>query len=294
MSNTEVPLESPVPDRWEEGSVDVDGVRLHYTRTGGDGPPLVVAHGVFDDGPCRTPLVRTLEGDYDVIAFDARGHGRSDAPDAGYGVADRVADLTGLIDALDLTDAILLGHSMGGDTVLATAAAHPDLPRAVVAVDPACLLAHNEERRDENDESGVDEDGDGDDPAAGVRDQILWWHDHSKAELFEADEGIAGHAAAGDRDLASLLADARLRVSPNIAAVFEEGWLDPAERFPEITAPTLILRADVDERARDLDRERVDLIDDARLVHVDGAGHCVFRDRRETATRELRAFLDEV
>jgi len=292
MSDTEVPLESPVPDRWAEGTVDVDGVRLHYTRTGGDGPPLVVAHGVFDDGPCRTPLVRTLEGGYDVIAFDARGHGRSDAPDSGYGADDRVADLAGLFDALDLVDPILLGHSMGGDTVLATAATHPELPRAVVAIDPAGLLAHNEENRADGGNDGPD-DSDADEVAA-VREQVLWWHDHSKAELFEADDEIAGHAAAGDRDLASLIADARLRVSPNITAVFEEGWLDPAEYFADITAPTLILRADVDDRARELDREQVDLIDDARLTHVDGAGHCVFRDQRENATRELRVFLDDV
>jgi len=279
MTDTEVPLESPVPDRWEEGDVDVDGLRLHYTRTGGDGPPLVVAHGVFDDGPCRTPLVRTLEGDYDVVAFDARGHGRSDAPEAGYGVADRVADLAGLIDRLDLVDPVLFGHSMGGDTVLATAATHPDLPRAVAAVDPACLLADDEE--------------DGTDRVAEVREQILWWHDHTKAELFEADDEIAGHAAAGDHDLASLLADARLRVSPNVVEVFDGGWFDPEEYFPDVAAPTLVLRADVNEAARERDRERVGLVEDARLVHVDGADHCVFRDQRETATRRLRAFLNE-
>ena len=279
MTDTQVPLESPVPDRWSEESVDVDGVRFHYTRTGGDGPPLVVAHGVFDDGACRTPLLCALEDDYDVVAFDARGHGRSDAPESGYAVADRVADLAGLVDALELADPILFGHSMGGDTVLATAAAHPDLPRAVVAVDPACLLG--------------DGDEDGTDRADEVREQILWWHDHSKAELLAADDELAGHVDAGDAELASLLADARLQVSPNIVEVFEEGWFDPEAYFPDIEAPTLVLRADGDEATRTRDRERVDLIDDARLVHVDGAGHCVFRDQRETATRELRAFLDE-
>ena len=277
---------STVADDWAEGLVEANGTHVHYTRTGGEKPALVIAHGYFDDALCRTPLIRELEDDYDVIAYDARGHGRSDAPEDGYGMGDRVADLIGVLDALAVDEAILVGHSMGGSTVASTAARHPERVRGVVMIDPAGMLVLDEHRGEDDDTP----DSDGDWP----RDRILWWHDHSKAELFEADEEIAGHAAAGDRDLASLLADARLRVSPNIAAVFEEGWLDPAERFPEITAPTLILRADVDERARDLDRERVDLIDDARLVHVDGAGHCVFRDRRETATRELRAFLDEV
>ncbi|MEF8851847.1 MAG: alpha/beta hydrolase [Haloarculaceae archaeon] len=287
-----------LPDGWTEGTVVTNDVRLHYTRTGGDGPVMVVAHGVFDDGPCRTPLARDLQDDYDVVMYDARGHGRSDAPEAGYGIDDRVADLVGLLDALAVDDPVLFGHSMGGDTVLATASAHPDLPRAVVAVDPASLLDHD---RDE-DESAADgearDDGDRgdapDDPTRDPRRQILWWQDHTKAELLETDDELAGHVAAGEAELASLLADARLRVSPNIVGVFEAGWLDPEETFPDITAPTLVLRADADEAARERDRERVARMTDGRVVHVDGAGHCVFRDEREFATAQLREFLADV
>jgi len=272
-----------LPEGWTEGTVEANGVRLHYTRTGGDGPVLVVAHGVFDDGPCRTPLVRDLADEYDVIAYDARGHGLSEAPESGYGVDDRAADLVGLLDALDVENPVLFGHSMGGDTVLATAATHPDLPRAVVAVDPACML--------DDDTDGESDDQTAEDPTKEVREQILWWQDHTKAQLLEADEELAGHVEAGETELASLLADARLRVSPNVVAVFEAGWFDPAERFPEIVAPALVLRADADEGARERDREHAALLADGRVVHVDGAGHTVFRDEREAATRELREFL---
>jgi pimeloyl-ACP methyl ester carboxylesterase len=291
-----------LPEGWTEGTVEANGVDLHYTRTGGDGPPLVVAHGVFDDGPCRTPLLREFEGEYDAVAYDARGHGRSAAPESGYAVDDRVADLVGLVDALSLADPVLFGHSMGGDTVLGTAAEHPDLPRAVVAVDPAGMLDHDgSEEADEPGEpgepgepdepDGESEADDTDDYAAGARERILWWQDHTKAELLEADDELAGHVADGDEELASLLADARLRVSPNIVAVFESGWLDP-EGYADVEAPTLVLRADADGRERD--RERVARMRDGRVVHVDGAGHCVFRDRRETATRETREFLEGV
>ena len=279
-------VETQVPPEWTEGFVEVgDGLRLHYTRTGGDGPPLVVAHGVFDDGRCRIPLARDLQDEYDVICYDARGHGESDAPDSGYSATDRVADLVGLLDELDVTDPILVGHSMGGDTVLATAAEHPNLPRAVVSVDPASLLANNAENRD-------DEDGLSEDDVEGVRQQILWWHDHSKAELLQADDEISGHLDHGNEELAGLLADARLRVSANITEVFRNGWLDPEDVFPAIEAPTLVLRSDVDEQARALDQEQVGLLTDGRLIHVEDAGHCIFRDQRAVATDELRSFLD--
>ncbi|QLH76433.1 alpha/beta hydrolase [Halosimplex rubrum] len=280
-------VEARPPAEWEQAFVEVDdGVRLHYARTGGDGPTVVVAHGVFDDGRCRTPLARDLADDYDVVCYDARGHGQSDAPESGYDADTRAADLVGLLDGLDVADPILVGHSMGGDTVLAAAANYPDRPRAVVAVDPACLLGHNAENRGED---RVD-----DAELEGIRQRVLWWQDHTKAELLDADDELAGHVAAGDEELASLLADARLRVSPNIVEVFASGWVDPEAAFPGIETPTLVLRADVDETARERDRAAVDRLPDGRLLHVDDAGHCVFRDRRERATEELRSFLDGV
>ncbi|WP_459193345.1 alpha/beta fold hydrolase [Halosimplex sp. J119] len=278
-------VETRLPEEWTEGFVEVDGgVRLHYARTGGDGPPLVVAHGVFDDGLARIPLARDLADQYDVILYDARGHGQSDAPESGYGADDRAADLIGLLDGLDVENPLLLGHSMGGDTVLATAANYPDRPRAVVAVDPAGLMG---------DDSDDGDDGPDEEEIEGVREQVLWWHDHSKAELLEADDELAGHAEAGQEELASLLADARLRVSANITEVFRNGWADPDRYYADVDAPTLVLRADVDEQAREQDRESVDLIPDSRLIHVDDAGHCIFRDQREVATEEVRSFLAE-
>lgn len=272
----------PLPEGWTEGTVHANGIDVHYTRTGESdgaaayGPPLVICHGVFDDGPCRTPLARELAGEYDVVLLDARGHGRSDAPAEGYAMDDRVADLVGAIDALDLAEPILFGHSMGGDTVAATAAAHPDLPRAVVLVDPAGMLPHEEPPAE---------------VAAWARERIGSWHEHSKQELLAEDDELRAYVEAGEASLAGLLADARLRTSPTLSAVFEAGWVDPAETYPEIEVPTLILKADGDEDRRRRDREHASHLPGGELVHVDGTGHTVFRDDREAATQELRDFL---
>lgn len=124
-----------IPDGWTTDTVRANGIDLRYYRTG-DGPPLVMTHGFFGNGRCWIPLAETLAEDYDVVTYDARGHGRSDAPETGYDVENRVADLVGLVEALDLDDPILLGHSMGAATVAWTAAEHPDLPRALVLEDP--------------------------------------------------------------------------------------------------------------------------------------------------------------
>src|SRR3954453_4129903 len=121
---------------WQSAEVEANGLRLHYTRTGGDRPPLVLAHGFSDDGLCWTPVARALERDYDVIMVDARGHGQSQAAGQDYSDLDLGHDLAGVITALGLRRPAVLGHSMGAATALALAGAHPDVPGAILLEDP--------------------------------------------------------------------------------------------------------------------------------------------------------------
>jgi len=69
---------------WRTGYVETNGIRLHFTRTGGDKPPIVLAHGVTDAGPCWSPVAEALTPEYDTIKVDTRGHGYSDALERGY------------------------------------------------------------------------------------------------------------------------------------------------------------------------------------------------------------------
>jgi pimeloyl-ACP methyl ester carboxylesterase len=55
-----------------------NGIRIHYWRSGGNKPPLVLAHGSSDDGLCWTNLAKELEANFDIILPDARGHGLSE------------------------------------------------------------------------------------------------------------------------------------------------------------------------------------------------------------------------
>lgn len=124
---------------WTANKIATNGVTLHYTRTGsnmgGDKPPVILAHGFSDDGLCWTPVAEVLEADYDVIMVDARGHGRSDAPEQGYGPIEMAADLAGVITGLGLHKPAVLGHSMGGSTTMALAGLYPDIPGAILIED---------------------------------------------------------------------------------------------------------------------------------------------------------------
>src|SRR5690242_13153836 len=106
---------------WTTGLCQAGGASIHFQRTGGGRPPLVLLHGLSGNGACWTPLARSLQAEFDVVMPDARGHGHSSAPRDGYRYDDHAGDVTGLIRELGLASPILLGHSMGGMTAAVVA-----------------------------------------------------------------------------------------------------------------------------------------------------------------------------
>jgi pimeloyl-ACP methyl ester carboxylesterase len=125
---------------WYEGVVGANGIRIHYSRTGGAKPQVVLAHGAGDDGLYWTRVAMVLEDTYDVVMPDARGHGRTTGGVGDYSTDARVADMAAFIEALDLTRPAIGGHSMGADTGLHLAAYQPDLVSRLVLEDPPMVL----------------------------------------------------------------------------------------------------------------------------------------------------------
>lgn len=122
---------------WTSHFVKANGIQLHYTRTGGaDKPKLLLAHGFSDAGLCWTPVAAKLAAQYDIVMLDARGHGRSEAPERGYGSGDHAADIAAVIKALKWRKPLLLGHSMGALSAMATAGTYPGLLGGILLEDP--------------------------------------------------------------------------------------------------------------------------------------------------------------
>ena len=132
---------------WFSGDVVVNGVKIHYHRAGGSQLPVLLAHGITDNGLCWTRLAQALESEYDLIMFDARGHGLSDVPETGYAPEDHVADIAGLVDALGLEKPALIGHSMGAANVALAVATDPDLARCAILEDPPWQIAYDPDER---------------------------------------------------------------------------------------------------------------------------------------------------
>ena len=93
-------------------------------------------HGASQQGHSWDFISLALSPDYHVVALDQRGHGDSDwAPDGDYSIDAMQADLDGIVEALDLADFNLMGHSMGGRNGFVWASRHPGVLRSLVIVD---------------------------------------------------------------------------------------------------------------------------------------------------------------
>lgn len=285
---------------WQAGDAEANGIRLHYTRTGGAKPPLVLAHGVTDDGLCWTPVAEALESKYDVIMVDARGHGRSDAPEQGYDPATQAADLTGLIRALNLQKPAVLGHSMGAATTLVLAGLYPDVPRAIVLEDPpgwwmAPDVAATEESPARTRTSAAIYGRNADEER--VLSMQAWFAEikrKTREELLAEQ-----HAAASTWSEAELgpWADSKLRVSPNVLKVLDPQTprsVDWQAILPRITCPALVITADPARGAvltEDGALALQGLVPQLQIVHIPGVGHNIRREQFDRFIEVVRSFL---
>lgn len=264
---------------WISAYVQVGDVRLHYTRTGGDKPVVVLAHGITDNGLCWSAVARQLESAYDVIMVDARGHGLSDAPETGYTYQDHAQDLADFIGAMGLDKPAVLGHSMGAGTALIAASRYPQLMHCVLLEDPALrpaeLLSAEE-------------------VAARARqydEHIASYRQHTREELLA---GVRrAHPNWSEEELIPWL-EAKMQVKPQVTELVAGPGLDWQTALPAVQCPVLLITADPELGAittPEIAVEAADLWACGQLVRIPGAGHCIHRDQLATYMAAVNAFL---
>lgn len=267
-------------NRWSAGSIEANGINLHYYRTGGDRPPLVFAHGLTDNGLCWAPVVRALEADYDCIMMDARGHGWSSAPASGYTNADHAADYAALIQTLGVAQPAIVGHSMGGGTSAQLAASYPGLVRGAVLEDPPWrqqgTMAQPEERRAH---------------AEQWRSEVIANRTKSLEQLIAGVRQRSPLWSAAELDQ---WAPSKQQVSPqalDYALYPSIAWW---EVVGQITCPTLLVVADVSMGAivdATTAAQAAALNPKIEVAHIAGAGHNIRREQLDAYVAVVRGFL---
>lgn len=113
-------------DGFTHSFVEANGLRLSVHR-GGAGAPLILLHGYPQNHRCWAKIAPRLAEDFNVIVPDLRGYGDSDAPEgvAAYAKREMAKDIVGLMDALGLERAHILGHDRGARVSYRLALDHP-------------------------------------------------------------------------------------------------------------------------------------------------------------------------
>ncbi len=231
-----------------------------------DRPALVLLHGITDSGLCWADAVARWKRDYRVVAPDALGHGDSDRfrPDEldGGPVDVMVEEVIALLETLALP-VVLIGHSMGGATAAAVAFRRPDLVGSLVLEDPAWrdLTGAEERERGQTFLAGRGEPS----PVWPAAEIAPWQEAHAKT----------------DRDFLALG-----RVAPS------EPW---RELVAGLTMPTLIVTGTEGVIIDHSQMAEIESIGNPRvqIEVIEGAGHCVRRDRTEVFHAVVDTWISE-
>lgn len=113
--------------------IELNGVTHHYLSKG-EGPPVVLVHGLGGDLHAWYAVMETLAVNHHVVAMDLRGHGRSGGGRANLTVRTWAQDVEALVDALELPPVTLVGHSMGTLVVQHLAESRPEMVDQMVLV----------------------------------------------------------------------------------------------------------------------------------------------------------------
>lgn len=113
------------------GEIEVAGLRIVFERAG-EGPPLVLLHGILGDSRVWRRQLDELQDEFTVVAWDAPGCGRSSDPPDTFRLPQYADCLAGFVDALDLGRTHVLGLSLGGALALELYRRHPTVPMTLV------------------------------------------------------------------------------------------------------------------------------------------------------------------
>ncbi|HMF33048.1 MAG TPA: alpha/beta hydrolase, partial [Candidatus Lokiarchaeia archaeon] len=123
---------------WEENTLTFESKQLHYYFSrSGTGRTIIFLHGIMDNGMCYDRVAEQFAENYDLYLPDARGHGQSsEMPDKGD-FSLLIEDIKDISEQNNLSNIIVMGHSMGGAEAAQFAAQEPQFVKAVILEDPA-------------------------------------------------------------------------------------------------------------------------------------------------------------
>ena len=242
----------------------------------GDGPPLLMVHGIGARHKTWQGLVNNLKSDFQCISFDLRGHGESPVPPAPYSLDDLVDDVEALRVKLGIDRMHIIGHSLGGMIGPAYARAYPERVMSLGLLSTAAGRTADDSAKVKAVVAAMEERG------------ILEVLETLVARWF-TDDFIANRPDAIQarlRQVTETPADVFLSVFHIYAETEMAPWLH------EVTAPSLVLTGELDGGCNPrLNRFIADTLPNAELVIMEGLKHAILIEASRRVADHVRPFL---
>jgi len=258
---------------------NVNGQELFYEDSGGSGPAVIFMHGFLLDQSMFDPQVAALAPDYRCVRFDARAFGQTKWDGKRFSLYDTAADCLGLMDALGIDKAVLVGMSQGGYAAVRFAVTYPKRVQALVF-----LSTHNDVDDDEFKES--------------YRSLARTWLQHGPVDML-VDNLLMVFLGENAELQAAWRDKFKARTGKQIEAAINN-LVDRDEVGPDkvatITMPALCIHGEADKGIPIALGERLykSLPNAKRFVRVPGGAHAVNLQFPDAVNAALRAFLAEV
>lgn len=260
--------------------VRIGDFRIAFARKG-SGPELLLLHGGIVDNRMWNKQIEDLSDDFDVIAWDAPGHGgSSDPPEEGFSLYDYTKCLADFIEKLELKKPHLLGLSFGSGLALAFYSYFPQIPRSLVLASAYAGWA-------------------GSLPPEVVEERMEKAYEQSwlpPEQVFQAwlptlfSDDVSEEVV---KELKRLFYDFHPAGMRAVLNVF--GRVDLSPVLPTIKVPVLLLYGEKDKRSPlKVGQEMLDKIPGAKMVVIPGVGHVCNLEAPEAFNKEVRNFLREI
>jgi non-heme chloroperoxidase len=255
-----------------------DGTGLFY-RDWGAGRPVMFVHGMLMSSDMwQYQMLHLTENGFRTVAYDRRGHGRSDDPGTGYEFDTLAGDLAAVLDRLDLTDVTLVGHSMGGGEITRYLSRHggPRISQIVLVSSTVPKL-----------------DADPQTVAASLdrlRESYGQWVTENAALSF--GDGLPG-CVIPQLEKEQVIRDwMSVSLQAAVTCTAANMQADFTAELGKITVPALVLHGDHDAFAplETCGQRSAELIPDSRLVVYRNTAHLPHLSHRERLNADLLAF----
>lgn len=251
------------------------GVRLRYAYQGDpNGIPVILLHGYTDSWFSFSQVLPLLDQKYRVYTLDQRGHGESDRPVGGYAMQQFAGDVVAFMDAMNIKQATIVGHSMGSFVARYVAVEAPERVTRLVLVATATTVSNNALARDLQREVNA------------LPDRV--------PEKFVRDFQVSTAFQPLSDDFLNSVVKESLKLPAHVWREVMAEMMSPEANveLKKIKTPTLILWGDKDFFPRSEQDSLVSAMPNAVLKVYKDTGHALHWERPETFATDLKTFIN--